>query len=103
LTPLCRLAHRLAEKLLGRWREGPDPPARISEEVDRFTLHHPTATPGEWEAFAARLAALAYREGYQRGWEAGERLDRPWRGDWTPERLADLERPGWRGEPPVER
>ncbi len=48
-------------------------PARFQQMVEQFTAAHPRATRGEWLAMAVKLAEVAYKAGYVRGWEASVR------------------------------
>ena len=76
LSRLGRLFRDLLERLLGRYREGPEPPPRIAEEARFFrSLAREAPTEEEWEAFAAGLADRAYRDGFTRGIEW---LERSW-------------------------
>lgn len=74
MTRLGRFVHRLLERLLDRWREGPDAPRRIREEALLYRHHYPNATHAEWERFAVRLAENAYRDAFVRGFEWNERV-----------------------------
>lgn len=62
------------ERHLDRWREGPEPPLRVAQEVRLFRALHPGATADEWEQYATRHAESAYRQGYIRGFEYNERF-----------------------------
>lgn len=74
MTILARWARDLLERLLGRFREGPDTPRRLLEEPRLFRALSPEApTEEEWEAFAKRLIDFAYRQGYVRGFHWAER------------------------------
>jgi hypothetical protein len=64
----------LLEHLIGTYREGPNPPARIGDVVLEFAQAFPRATRNEWIDFAVRHAGTSYREGYVRGYEWVERL-----------------------------
>ena len=61
-----------AEKLIGRYYEGPSPPVRLAEQVVAFGAGNPTASREEWAVFVTRLVQSAYRDGFTRGreWEA---------------------------------
>jgi hypothetical protein len=74
-----KLGHRLRRKVRawlerasGRYYEGPTPPDRYAEQAKAFSLQVPSQEA--WERFAARLAELAYREGYVRGIEHEVRM-----------------------------
>lgn len=90
LTALGRFTRDLLERLLGRYREGPDPPPRLAEEARLFRLRSPAPpTEEEWEAFCSELADRAYRDGFVRGvhW-----LERSWDGpSEDPEKILELE------------
>lgn len=93
MTRAGRWLVRQLERLLGRYYEGPTPPRRLAEEARLFRVMYPCAGPDEWEAFAARLAASSYRDGFVRGFEWNER-------DWSgpaddPERLAEATAHDW--------
>lgn len=64
---------RFAERLAHRYYEGPEPPERLTEHVLAFAAAHPTATRGDWIAFASAFARSSYRAGYVRGVEWVER------------------------------
>jgi hypothetical protein len=101
LTPFARLLKRLAERLLGTFDEGPEPPARLREMVLMFANDNPQATRLEWVEFAAHLAGEAHRSGFVRGWEMDVRTaEKPWHGE-PPELMADLLDPGWPWAPAV--
>lgn len=90
------------EKMLGRYREGPNPPSRLDVMVDVYAAGNPNATVGEWAAFAKELAGEAYRSGYQRGYEYIERDPESWMPDVPPEDVMDQFDPDWRWSPPVD-
>lgn len=73
MTALGRFARRQLERLLDRWREGPEPPVRLRERVRLFRHARPYATAAEWEAFAVKLAGDAWRDAFARGFEWQER------------------------------
>lgn len=102
MTPFVRLLGRTLERLLGTWQEGPEPPGRLDEVVLLFANARPDATRREWAHFAAGHAAEAYRQGYVRGFERGERdpAAQPWRVT-PPEQVADQAFPGWRDSEPL--
>ncbi|MGA7119751.1 MAG: hypothetical protein WBY94_06620 [Polyangiaceae bacterium] len=94
---LLERARRWAERLLGTWHEGPEPPERLREVALLFAEMHPKATRREWLEFAAAQMGESWRSGYMRGWEAYVRhpedaaaLVR------DSEALADALGPGWR-------
>jgi hypothetical protein len=101
MTPLKRWLKRTAEKLLARYDEGPEAPARLTQMVVDFADHNPRATRGEWAEFAAAHAAECYRTGWVRGAEYIERVPEVWRPDVPPEEVADSLDPEWRHSPPV--
>ncbi len=88
MTPFLAWVKKTAEKLFGRWNEGPDPPPRLRQMVLHFAHHHPRATRAEWTEFAAGLAEEAWRSAWVRGFEHVERSP-DWRPDVPPEVLAD--------------
>lgn len=93
MTRAGRLIRNLLERFLGRYYEGPSAPRRLGEEVRLFRVFYPMATAEEWEAFAARLACNAYRDGFVRGYEWCER---DWKGpSIEPEVLAELQSHDW--------
>lgn len=85
---------RIAEKLAGTYHEGPEPPARLTEQVVAFLRTHPRATAGDWAEFAARAVRSAYQSGFRRGHEWRERGLAEAAPD-SPERRADAERHDW--------
>lgn len=89
-TLLARFLRDLWERIRGTFREGPDPPPRLAEEVRLFRcLAKEAPTEEEWEAFAAGLADRAYRAGFVRGYHW---LERSWDGPpVSPERILELE------------
>lgn len=90
VTRFGRMIRNIAERLLGRFYEGPAAPPRLAEQVAAFAVMNPKATREEWATFATRLAIGSYRDGFTRGFEWAERdLDRLDFGD--PERVAELE------------
>lgn len=74
MPALQRFLSRVAEKLAGRYYEGPSTPPRVHDEVRVFAALHPNATAEEWATFARRHADIAYRDGFTRGLEWAERL-----------------------------
>lgn len=99
MTRLGRVVRRLLEKLLDRWKEGPDPPTRLREEVRLFRHMHPNADAREWERYAVAKAETAWRDAFARGFEWNERC---WPGDVDPEEVArvhDLGRSLAQGNP----
>jgi hypothetical protein len=95
-----RLVKRMAERLLGTWREGPEPPARLRDLVLLFATDHPYATRRDWVDFTIRTVDECYRSGYIRGIERAERDPdaRPW-ADFSPEEVADRLDPEWLDSP----
>jgi hypothetical protein len=92
-TRIRNLFMRLVDKLSGRFYEGPSPPRRLNDSARLFKLMHPKATADEWEAFARRQAANAYRDGFVRGYGWQER---GWEGPaMEPERIAELQAHDW--------
>lgn len=73
MTRAGRLLRNLLERLLGRYYEGPEPPARLREQVLVFAGSNRRATRAEWVEFAAGIAGEAWRTGYHRGLEWSER------------------------------
>lgn len=100
MTPLGRIVKRLAEGVAGTWYEGPEPPARLDALVVEFANQNPNATRQQWGDFARRLAAIAYRAGFQRGFEHVEREVEPGFQRLPPDLVADREDPDWRWSPP---
>ena len=93
MTRFSRFLHRLVERMLGVYHEGPEPPRRLAEEVKLFRIYYPGATPEQWAAFAANLAANSYRSGFTRGYEWQER---GWEGPAIePEQLAEIQAHDW--------
>lgn len=84
----------IAERILGRLYEGPDPPPRLRESVLLFRVMQPAANADDWESFAIANSEEAYRSGFVRGleWYIRE-LDSLDPND--PERLADIARNEW--------
>lgn len=90
MTRFGRMVRNVAEKLLGRFYEGPAAPSRLAEQVAAFAVMNPKATREEWSVFTTRLAIGSYRDGFTRGFEWAERdLDQLKLGD--PELLAEAE------------
>lgn len=78
MTPFMKLLKTAQEKLLGTYAEGPEPPPRLLKVAELFARANPRATVAEWIEFAGNHAGSAYREGYVRGFERGERLGPDW-------------------------
>jgi hypothetical protein len=72
-TRLQQWIAKLAERVVGRYYEGPEPPVRLAEQVVMFAVANPHATREAWSLFATALAGGAYRSGYVRGFEWAER------------------------------
>ena len=72
-TRLQRWIAKLAERVVGRYYEGPEPPLRLAEQVVMFAATHKDVTVDEWARYATALAGSAYRSGYVRGLEWAER------------------------------
>ncbi len=68
-----RAVRRLLERLLDKWREGPEPPPRLVQDVATFALYHPHASHVQWSEFALTLARSSYQDGWIRGREWEER------------------------------
>ena len=98
-TPLMRWVRKTAERLFGKYYEGPDPPERLRALVLDFAERHPRATRAEWVEFAASHAEECYRSGYVRGYEYTERAEERWMPDVDPEEVADAHDPNWRWTP----
>lgn len=95
MTPVQKFLSDNLERLLRRYYEGPEPPARFGEEARAFAAAA-ERSPGEWMAFSAYLAEKAYQEGYIRGLEHAERLPT------LPHEVAeDARRHDWAWVPPV--
>ncbi len=73
MTRLKRFVCRWLERLIGIWKEGPEPPRRLAEEVRLYRHHYPNATAADWELFAKQFAARVYRMAFIRGFEWNER------------------------------
>ena len=101
MTPLAKLARGILERLLGRFYEGPEPPARLGEMVVAFANDHPRATRGEWVWFCRQHAAECYRSGYTRGVERAERDFWNAMPSVLPEEVADELDPDWRWQPDI--
>ncbi len=99
MTPVARWVKRFAEKWLGEFYEGEEPPDRIGEQVVMFANLRPFATRGEWIEFAKSFAEETYRAGYLRGVEHTERDAQEIEDGHTPEQLADDIDPNWRWRP----
>lgn len=100
MTPFVKWIRNTAEKLFGKYEEGPDAPERLREMVIHFANHHPRASREDWVNFAAGLASEAYQSGYVRGYEYTERTN-DWRSDIPPEELADWIDPNWKWSPGI--
>lgn len=74
MTRAARFFRNLLERILGIFREGPQAPRRLSEEVQVFRALHPQATTDDWARFATALAENTYRQAYIRGYEYAERF-----------------------------
>lgn len=90
----------LAERYLGKYEEGPNPPDRLVDVVEAFMQVYPDATKRDWAKFAAKHAAQSYLEGYIRGYEYVERDPSGWWPNPSPEEYADVVTPGWRDSEP---
>jgi hypothetical protein len=100
VTALRRLLIRVLERLLGRYYEGPEPPARAGEVVLEFCRLYPRATRQQWIDFVVEHSRLMWREGYVRGFEWAER-DPDLEGAREPEELMRVIDPtgGWLERP----
>lgn len=100
MTLLGKFIRNAMERYLKRFYEGPLPPVgRYADMISDFeSIEDPRCpTIVAWREFAMRMAAMAYREGYVRGFECSEREDQPWKQPGvTLEEIADYEMPGWR-------
>jgi hypothetical protein len=96
-----RWLHRLLERWMGRYYEGPNPPDRLGEMVIVFANEYPTITRQEWADYASAHARNCYRAGFMRGMEYIER-DPDWYGTVHPEFAADQLDPNWRFAPEVQ-
>lgn len=102
MTPFLKHLRELRDRLLGRWYEGPDPPARYGDMALEFADSRRRAQRQEWVEFAKGLAEEAYKAGYVRGYEASDRdFDRVFP-HLKPETIADFETPEWRWSKPVQ-
>jgi hypothetical protein len=90
-----------AERWIEQHYEGPEPPARLGEQVLSFANMFPHATRGEWVTFAADFADQCYRSGYIRGVEWAERDPAAFDSKVPPEMIADQMDPDWRWRPAV--
>jgi hypothetical protein len=89
VTRAGRWLRKLLERVLGQYREGPEPPSRLAEEVRLFVALYQGASQEDWIRFATSLANNAYRDGYVRGFEYSERS---WPGPIDdPETLLEVE------------
>lgn len=99
MTPFAKWCRDAFEKVVGRFDEGPDPPARIGQLVVEFFNANPRLTRKQAVTFCHQLAATTYRAAYVRGWEHTIRDPQAnWR-KYPPELMADLEDPDWRWRP----
>jgi hypothetical protein len=101
VTPVARFIKKAAEKIASRYYEGPQPPERLLAQVGEFANLNPRATRAEWAEFARKLAAAAYRDGYQRGYEWVERDEEPTYKRLPPELIAEQDDPDWQWSPPL--
>lgn len=101
MTPFAKWLNKIAEKIVDRYYEGPQPPERLTQEARAFAALCPNATISEWADFAASLAKQSWREGWVRGFEHAERDPQPYRDDLPPDVLMDLIDRNWRDSPPV--
>lgn len=101
MTPVAKWVKKLAQKWLGEFYEGEEPPDRLGEQVLTFANLRPLATRGEWIDFSRAFAEECYRAGYLRGVEHAERdpLDPA---EKSPEQLADEIDPNWRWRPMIQ-
>jgi len=97
VTPLKKLVVTAMEKIIGRYYEGPEPPAYIDRMVAQFAQDAPKATRAQWTAFALGLAQEAYRTGYTRGYEYTERTD-DWHPALPPDVIADMMDSTWKDD-----
>lgn len=102
MTPLGRWLAKKTEQVLGRFYEGPEPPARLRGLALAFANDHPHATRAEWLEFAAGHAEEAWRQAYVRGVAYVERDPEGWRPDVPPEEAMSFVDPDWRDSPAVD-
>ena len=98
MTILSNFLKRTAEKYLGRYYEGPEPPERLTSLLVAFANDHPKADRATWVGFTTLLVQEAYKSGYTRGYEYVERTF-DWRNDLPPEVIADMIDPNWKWGP----
>ena len=99
MTPLAKFVRNVVQRAAGVFHEGPNAPERLGEQVLDFANENPKATRKQWADFARAMASQAWREGFVRGWEHGERdPDPPWK-NLPPELVADAHDPDWRWSP----
>jgi hypothetical protein len=103
-TPVVRWFRNIREKLLGKFYDGPEPPARIVEMVVVWANMNPTATRAEWVRFVSEHAKECYRAGWVRGYEYTERDpdERAIISQLDPELIATAMDPNWRWSPEVQ-
>lgn len=75
MRDLIRRCCLVLEHFVGRYYEGPDAPARLTDEAGTFAMLNPHASPEEWREFAEDLARSAWQQGYVRGVEHRERRE----------------------------
>jgi hypothetical protein len=92
---------RKLEKAADVFYEGEAAPERLREQVIAFSNLFPSATRGDWIAFAAGFAEECYRAGYLRGVEYVERDPEAFDAK-SPEAIADEIDPNWRWRPMIE-
>ncbi len=100
MTPIVRWLKKSWEKLFGTWSEGPQLPDRFHEMVIDYANREPQATRADWIRFATLHAGVAYRSGYQRGYEWAEREGTAGY-DVKPEDIADGLDPDWKWSPDI--
>lgn len=100
MTPLLRFLRNGAEKLFGRFYEGPEPPEWLAKMVSQFERTYPKATKRQWRELAIGMAAAGYKAGYVQGYERSERDPNEQALPETPPELtADVMDPNWRQAP----
>jgi hypothetical protein len=102
VTPFAKWVRDRVEKWVGKFYEGPEPPARLGEIATEFGNIFPNATRREWLAMAKNLANEAYRSGYVRGIEWAERDPDAVTPNVPPDVIADMVDPDWRWRPAVD-
>lgn len=86
MTKLQKAFRNMLERLLDRYKEGPEVPPRLVEEIRLFrVLATERPTEEEWEAFATRLVDRTWRDGFERGYYWSERM---WEPDVDPDEIA---------------